>query len=160
MPRLLFKMVIIFIFLISCNSSQKILERKTGDGGKVIVKKGIFSGIDYIFIEKSYNNKKVFKLFYDCECGIDNKIILRKEDWSQNKSVVNLIAVTDTTDVPRFFEELITSNRLRIPLRFVRISEEEIGLLEEAIDSVAKPCCKNPDKPIKKIIGFVVSNSN
>lgn len=47
-----------------------------------------------------------------------------------------------------------------MPVEFLPITEEEISLLEEALNKVDKACCKNPDKPISKIIGYVRVKTN
>lgn len=141
--------------LISCGSAQKLVERTTTNNGKAIVTKGLFSGIDYIYVEKKLNRKIQYKLIYDCECGVDNKISLRKEDLSDTKQTTAWTAVTDTAGSPKFFEEVIAGNRLSSPIDFMPITQEEISLLEEGLRNVGKPCCKNTDKPVSKIIGYV-----
>jgi hypothetical protein len=64
-------------------------------------------------------------------------------------------SVTDTTEQPKLFGEMIATNRLVTPIEFIQITHEEINLLEEALDKVEKTCCKNPGKPISRIIGYV-----
>lgn len=142
-------------FLTSCGSAQKLVEKTIADNGKATVKKGLFSGIDYIYVEKKLKNKIQYKLIYDCECGINNKISLRKEDLSNHKQTTVWTAVTDTTNGPNFFGETITANRLYSPVEFMLITEEERSLLEEGLSKVDKACCKNPDKPISKVVGYV-----
>jgi len=142
-------------FLTSCGSAQKLIERTTTDNGKAIVKKGLFSGIDYIYVEKKLNSKIQYKLIYDCECGIDNRISLRKEDLSDSKQTTVWAAVTDTIGNSNFFGEVIAANRLSSPFNYMPITQEEISLLEEGLSKVGKMCCKNPDKPVNKIIGYV-----
>lgn len=142
-------------FLTSCSSAQKLIERTTADNGKAIVKKGLFSGIDYIYVEKKLGGKIQYKLFYDCECGVNNKISLRKDDLSNSKQTTVWTAVTDTVGQPKFFSDVIDEKRLAVPVEFLPITEEEISLLEEGISKVNKECCKNPDKPVSKIIGYV-----
>ncbi len=142
-------------FLTSCGSAQKLIEKTTADNGKATVKKDLFSGIDYIYVEKKLKNKIQYKLIYDCECGINNKISLRREDLSNRKQTTVWTAVTDTTNGPNFFGETITANRLYSPVEFMLITEEERSLLEEGLSKVDKACCKNPDKPISKVVGYV-----
>lgn len=142
-------------FLTSCGSAQKLVERTTADNGKATVKKGLFSGIDYIYVEKKIKRKIQYKLIYDCECGIENKISLRKEDLSDSKQTTVWAAVTDTTSTPSFFGEVVAAARLYTPFEFMPITEEEITLLEEGLSKVDKACCKNPDKPVNKVIGYV-----
>jgi len=153
MKYLIFIMAI--TFLTSCSSAQKLIERTTADNGKAIVKKGLFSGIDYIYVEKKLGGKIQYKLFYDCECGVNNKISLRKDDLSNSKQTTVWTAVTDTVGQPKFFSDVIDERRLAVPVEFLPITEEEISLLEEGISKVNKECCKNPDKPVSKIIGYV-----
>ena len=153
MKYLIFIMAI--TFLTSCSSAQKLIERTTADNGKAIVKKGLFSGIDYIYVEKKLGGKIQYKLFYDCECGVNNKISLRKDDLSNSKQTTVWTAVTDTVGQPKFFSDVIDEKRLAVPVEFLPITEEEISLLEEGISKVNKECCKNPDKPVSKIIGYV-----
>ena len=153
MKYLIFIMAI--TFLTSCSSAQKLIERTTADNGKAIVKKGLFSGIDYIYVEKKLGGKIQYKLFYDCECGVNNKISLRKDDLSNSKQTTVWTAVTDTIGQPKFFSDVIDEKRLAVPVEFLPITEEEISLLEEGISKVNKECCKNPDKPVSKIIGYV-----
>ena len=153
MKYLIFIMAI--TFLTSCSSAQKLIERTTADNGKAIVKKGLFSGIDYIYVEKKLGGKIQYKLFYDCECGVNNKISLRKDDLSNSKQTTVWTAVTDTVGQPKFFSDVIDEKRLAVPVEFLPVTEEEISLLEEGISKVNKECCKNPDKPVSKIIGYV-----
>lgn len=147
--------ITIITLLTSCSIAQKLVERTTADNGKAIVKKGLFSGIDYIYVEKKLKSKIQYKLIYDCECGIDNKISLRKEDLSNSKQTTVWAAVTDTASNLNFFGEVIAANRLYSPFNYMPITQEEISLLEEGLSKVDKACCKNPDKSISKIIGYV-----
>jgi len=150
-----------FLFIFgSCGSAQKLLEKNTEDGGKIIVKKGLFSGIDYIYVEKKMKSKIVYKLFYDCECGIANEIRLKKEDLSNKEKTTVWTAITDTTNGPTFFGEAIAASRLYSPLEFMPITQEERSLLEEGLSKVNKECCKNPSKPVKDIIGYVRVKTN
>lgn len=148
--------------LTSCGNTQRLVERTIGDNGKAIVKKGNFSDIDYIYVEMKLKNKIQYKLFYDCECGIDNKMSLRKDDLSDPKQITAWTAVTDTAGIPKFFDEVIGAGRLYSPFSYMPITQEEVSLLEEGLGKVDvdKPCCKNPDKPVRKIIGYVRVNLN
>jgi hypothetical protein len=146
-------------FLTSCSSGQKLVEREIDDGGKVIMKKGLFSGIDYIYIEKRLQRKVVYKLFYNCECGIERKLSVRKNFTDSKGQIAAAIAVTDSSFAKyKFFGDTIALNILVNPIEFIQITQEEINLLGEALSKVDKACCKNPDKPISKIIGYVVLN--
>lgn len=139
----------------SCGGGQKLFERATPDNGRVVVKKEFFSGIDYIHFEKKIKKRLLYSMIYDCECGITGKISLHKATIADKGTRTSWTAVTDTTDKPIFFGEIIAESRLHIPTEFMPITEEEISLLEEALSKVDKACCKNPDKPISKIIGYV-----
>ncbi len=97
----------------------------------------------------------MYKLYYECECGFDNKIALRKDYTNKNGELTLWTAVTDKTNNPNFFGEIIAVNRLYTPFEFMPITQEEINLLEEGLNKVDKACCKNPDKPVSKIIGYV-----
>lgn len=142
----------------SCGSAQKLLEKNTDDGGKVIVKKEFFSGIDYLHIEKKVKGKVQYYIFYDCECGIANKIGLRK-GVGEGKDRTLWVGVTDTIQ-PKIFNVPIDANRLITPIEFMPITQEEKSLLEEGLSKVNKECCKNPSKPIKDIIGYVRVKTN
>jgi len=142
----------------SCGSAQKLLEKNTDDGGKVIVKKEFFSGIDYLHIEKKVKGKVQYYIFYDCECGIGNKIGLRK-GVGEGKERTLWVNVTDTIQ-PKIFNVPIDANRLITPIEFMPITQEEKSLLEEGLSKVNKECCKNPSKPIKDIIGYVRVKTN
>jgi len=149
--------VTIIISVTSCNSGQKLFQRTTtSDNGKITVKKGFFSGIHYINFEKRIPGKVKYYMFYDCECDDLNKLALRKGVMLDDGNRTLWNAVTDTTGGQSFFfNEMIAKDRLNIPIEFMAITEEEISLLEEGISKVDKVCCKHPDKPIKKIIGYV-----
>jgi hypothetical protein len=141
--------------LISCGNAQKLLDRTTADKGRIIVKKGLFSGIDYIYVQKRIDRKIKYKLFYDCECGIENKISLRKDYVNDRGQITAWTAVTDTSGQIKFFEEEILENRLYIPTNFMPITQEEISVLTDGLNKVDKECCKNEKKPIERIIGFI-----
>lgn len=143
------------VLLSACSSAQKLIDIKTDDGGKAVVKKGFFSGIDYIYVEKKWKGKLQYKLFYDCECGVAKKISLRKDYIEPNGQTSVWVAVTDTTDQTIFFDETISEDRLNIPTQFMAITEEEINLIEIGINKVDKLCCRNPNKPIRKVFGYV-----
>jgi hypothetical protein len=143
------------VSLFSCGGSQKIFERKLQDGSSVIVKKGVFSGINFLYAEKKAQKSILYKLYYECECGFDNKIALRKDYTNKNGDLSFWTAVTDTVSSPKFFTDTLTTNRLYSPIEFMPITEEEISLLEEGLIKIDKPCCSNPNKPITKIIGYV-----
>lgn len=142
----------------SCGSAQKLLEKNTDDGGKVIVKKEFFSGIDYLHIEKKVKGKVQYYIFYDCECGIGNKIGLRKGVGEGNQRTL-WVGVTDTIQ-PKIYNVPIEANRLITPIEFMPITQEEKSLLEEGLSKINKECCKNPSKPIKDVIGFVRVKTN
>ena len=142
-------------FLISCYGGEKLIKRATADNGKAIVKKSYFSGFDYLYVEKRLKNKIHYKLFYKCECGINNKISLDRDDYSDPKEVTVWTAVTDTAGGPNFFGEVIDANRLNSPLSYMPVTQEETSLLEEGLSKVDKACCKNPDKPVSRIIGYI-----
>ena len=125
------------------------------DNGKIVAKKEFFSGIDYIYIEKKVKRKQKYYIFYDCECGVANKISLRKGVIADDGTRTLWTGVTDTIGQPKLFNDVVDDKRLSIPLEFLPITEEEISLLEEALSKVDKACCKNPDKPVSKIIGYV-----
>lgn len=139
----------------SCGSGQKLFERATADNGRIVSKKEFFSGIDYIYIEKKIKKKQKYYMFYDCECGIANKISLRKGIIADDGSRTLWTGVTDTVGQPKFFNDVIDEKRLYTPIEFMPIPKEDLDLLEESIAKVNKECCKNPDKPISKIIGYV-----
>lgn len=148
-------LILMVILFASCGSGQKLFERTTSDNGKIIAKKEFFSGIDYIHFEKKIKKRLQYSMIYDCECGITSKVSLHKAILVDNGSRTSWTAVTDTTDKPIFFGEVIEANRLYTPVEFMPITEEEISLLEEGISKSNKECCKNPNKPINKIIGYV-----
>lgn len=143
------------MFFASCSSGQKLFERTTSDNGKIVAKKEFFSGIDYIYIEKKVKRKQKYYIFYDCECGIANKISLRKGIIADDGTRTLWTGVTDTIGQPKLFNDVVDDKRLSVPVEFLPITQEEISLLEEALSKVDKACCKNPDKPISKIIGYV-----
>jgi hypothetical protein len=147
--------VLIPAFLTSCGSAQKLVERTTADNGRAIVTKELFSGIDYLYVEKKLKSKIQYKLIYDCECGIDNKISLRKDDLSDSRQTTVWTAVTDTVGKPIFFGDVIAASRLYSPFNYMPITQEEVSLLEEGLSKADKACCRNLDKPVSKIIGYV-----
>lgn len=152
------KAILIFLFLIcllSCSTGQKLIERKLDDGGTVTVKKEKFSGVDYLYVEKNIGKRKLYKLYYGCECGFDNKILLKKNTFNDNGEIIIWEAVTDTVGQIKFFDKSITSSRLFLPLTFFSITAEEVSVLEEGLNQINLSCCRNPNKPISQIIGFV-----
>jgi hypothetical protein len=155
--------VLIFISIVSifgsCGSAQKLLERETDDGSKIVVKKDFFSGIDYLHIEKKNKGKVVYYIFYDCECGIGNKIGLRK-GVGQDQERTLWVGVTDTTSSPNVFGEPIVASRLITPIEFIPITQEEKSLLEGGLSKVDKDCCKPSGKPLNKFIGYVRVRTN
>ncbi|MEI6946326.1 hypothetical protein V9K67_03930 [Paraflavisolibacter sp. H34] len=150
--------VSIIITLGSCGSAQKLLEKNTDDGGKVVIKKELCCGIDYLYLEKKNKGKVVYSIFYNCECS-GNKVMLRKTVGNDEKRTL-WNGVTDTTVLPKFFDEPIASNRLVTPFEFMPITKEEQNLIEEGLNKVDKECCKVPDKPFKMIIGYVRVKTN
>ncbi len=148
------------MFFASCSSGQKLFEKTTPDNGKIVAKKEFFSGIDYIYIEKKIKKKQQYYIFYDCECGVANKIALRKGIIANDGNRTLWTGVTDTVGQPRLFNDVVDEKRLSMPVEFLPITEEEISLLKEALNKVDKACCKNPDKPISKIIGYVRVKTN
>lgn len=153
--RLLFLVLMLFTLSTSCGSQKKLLEATTTDGEKVIIKKGLFSGIEYLYVEKKMRNKLKTYMFDDCACGISNKIALRKGVISDEGVRSLWTAVTDTVGQPRFFDDVIAPDRLIQPVEFMSASDNEMLLLQEGINKSNKECCKNPAKPIKSIIGFL-----
>lgn len=142
-------------FLTSCSNGQKLAERKTDDGGKVIIKKGLLSGIDYIYVEKRLKGRAEYKLFYNCECG-QRKLSVHKNFKDFEGREVAAIAVTDTSYGQfKFFSDTIALTRIFIPIVFIAITQEENYFLAEALHKVDKACCENADKPVNKIIGYV-----
>lgn len=154
---------LIFISIISifssCGNAQKLLERKTDDGSIITVKKGFFSGIDYLHMVKKNEGKVEYYIFYDCECGIEKKISLRKGIGQDNERTL-WVGVTDTISQPNVFDEPVAANRLITPIEFISISQEERSLLEEGLSKLNKDCCKPTNKPIGKFIGFVRIRTN
>jgi len=148
-------LISMIILLTCCSSGQKLLERTTSDNGRVVVKKEFFSGIDYIHIEKKIKKRLQYSMIYDCECGVSNKISLHKAIMLDNGIRTSWTAVTDTVGQPKLFADVIDEKRLTSPIEFMPITQEEVSLLEEGLSKVDKACCKNPDKPVNKIIGYV-----
>lgn len=144
--------------VISCGGS-KLFERKTPDGGVVVVKQELFSGIDHLYIEKKNKHRLAYYMFYDCECGV-NKSSLRKGVISDNGTRTLWIAVTDTVGQAAFFDQIIDINRFTDPVEFLPITSEEISILKEGIDRSEKACCKNPSRSIDKVIGFLSIKTN
>lgn len=147
--------ILVVILFASCSSGQKLFERTTSDNGKIVVKKEFFSGIHYLYIEKKIRKKLQYSIIYDCECRSPNKIALHKTVMLSNGKNTSWISVTDTIGQPKLFGDIIDEKRFSVPVEFLPITQEEISLLEEALSKVDKACCKNPDKPISKIIGYV-----
>lgn len=144
------------MLFVSCSSGQKLFERATTDNGRIIAKIFFFSGIDYIHFEKKIKKELVYSMIYDCECGVTGKTSLHKTIMADKGMRTSWTAVTDTMgSKPIFFGEIIANDRLYAPIEFMPITQEEISLLEEALMKVDKVCCKNLDKPISKIIGYV-----
>ena len=153
-------LILTIIFFSSCSSGQKLFERTTSDNAKIVVKKEFFSGIHYLYIEKKIGKKLQYSIFYDCECIAPNNTSLNKTIVLGNGIHTSWLSVTDTIGQPKLFNDVIDEKRLSVPLEFLPITEEEISLLEEALNKVDKACCKNPDKPISKIIGYVKTKIN
>ncbi|MBC7903331.1 MAG: hypothetical protein H7Y27_07905, partial [Gemmatimonadaceae bacterium] len=101
-------------------------------------------------------NKKIkeYNIFYDCECGIGNKIWLQKA-IGEGAGRTSWVGVTDTVSQPIVFDELVSSSRFTLPLEFIPITQEEKYLLEHGLDKVNKECCKPSNKPVSKFIGWV-----
>ncbi len=148
-------LILVVILFASCSSGQKLLERTTSDNGKIVVQKEFFSGIHYLYIEKKIRKKLQYSIIYDCECRSPNKIALHKTVMLSNGKNTSWTSVTDTIGQPKLFKDIIDEKRLAVPVEFLPITQEEISLLEEALSKVDKACCKNPDKPVSKIIGYV-----
>lgn len=153
-------LILTIIFFASCSSGQKLLERPTSDNGKIVVKKEFFSGIHYLYLEKKIGKKLQYSIIYDCECRAPNKTALTKTIVLGSGIHTSWLSVTDTVGQPKLFNDVIDEKRLSVPVEFLPITEEEISLLEEALNKVDKACCKNPDKPISKIIGYVRVKTN
>lgn len=148
-------LILVVILFASWSSGQKLFERTTSDNGKIVVKKEFFSGIHYLYIEKKIRKKLQYSIIYDCECRSPNKIALHKTVMLSNGKNTSWISVTDTIGQTKLFGDIIDEKRFSVPVEFLPITQEEISLLEEALSKVDKACCKNPDKPISKIIGYV-----
>jgi hypothetical protein len=148
-------LILMVMFFTSCSSGQKLFERTTSDDGKIIAKKEFFSGIHYIYIEKRVKRKMQYSIIYDCECRSPNKIALHKTVMQRDGTHNSWTSVTDTIGQPKLFNDVVDEKRLSVPIEFLPITQEEISLLEEALSKVDKACCKNPDKPVSKIIGYV-----
>lgn len=147
--------LLLIIALTSCSSGQKLFEITGSDNGRITAKKEKISGIDYLYIEKKISGKQKYYIFYDCECGVANKLALRKGVLADSGIRTLWTGVTDTSRGPLFFNDLVDEKRLNKPIEFMPITEEEINILEEGLNKVDKECCKNPDKPVNKIIGYV-----
>lgn len=104
---------------------------------------------------KKIKRRLHYSMIYECECGITREISLHKAIMIDKRMRTSWTAVTDTTDKPMFFGEIIEDSGLHTPMEFLPITQEEISLLEEALSKVDKACCKSPDKPVSKIIGYV-----
>lgn len=153
-------LIFLVIFFASCSSGQKLFERTTSANGKIVVKKDFFSGIHYLYIERKIRKKLQYSIIYDCECRSPNKIALHKSVVLTNGENTYWTSVTDTVGHPKLFNDMIDKKRLTDPVEFLPITEEEISLLEEGISKVDKECCKNIDKPVSKIIGYVRAKVN
>ncbi len=151
--------ILIVCMVGSCGGAKKLLEKNTDDGGKIIIRKELFGGIDYLHIEKKIKGKVQYYIFYDCECGIENKIGLRKGVWEDAKRTL-WVGVTDTAIMPKIYSEPIAADRLISPIEFMPITNEEKSLLEEGLRRVNKECCRNPSKPLKELIGYVRVKTN
>jgi hypothetical protein len=153
-------MLSIAAIFLSCNAGQKLIVKQTEDGRILSARKNYFSGIDYIYIESKLKGKLKYYLYYDCECGVDNKISIRKGVLSGIGSRSLWAGVTDTAEDIKLFNEPVASNRLISPIEFMPITQEEISILEEGLRRVDKECCKIPDKPVSRIIGYVRVKTN
>lgn len=77
-----------------------------------------------IYIEKNRTQIK-YKLFYNCECGVDKKIALRKDYVDEYNQATAGTAVTDTAvGKIKFFDEEILLSRLLTPVDFMPVSQE------------------------------------
>lgn len=143
------------VLLVSCGGTQHILfESDNGDGRKVIVTEGVFSGIDYISVEAKIKGKTQYSMFLNCECA-GKKMSLRKDSISDTGAFTFWIAVTDTLGNDKFFDEVIQTTILATPYEFKPITAEEIKVLNKGVLQSEKKCCKNEFKPVDKIIGYL-----
>ncbi|MFD0998700.1 hypothetical protein ACFQ21_05250 [Ohtaekwangia kribbensis] len=140
------KLIIPLIF-IACSSTSKIYNNKAGRV-HTFIRKGYFSGITYLVIDKHDSINEGLKLHFDCEC--DNW----KQGLSKEFKSYYWKAVTDTIQVCKFYDYEL-SGSLTKPMQFLPITREESLLLEKAISLSAESCCNNANKPVGKIIGFV-----
>lgn len=143
------------LLFISCGSSQKLIERRTQDNATVVVQKRYFSGNHYLYLEKKEGKKILLSIIYSCECRSPNKTSLHKSIVSTNGESSSWISVTDTTGKIGLFGERIDNNRLKFPTEFMPIDREEVDLIQEAVNKVDETCCRNSNKPLNKIIGYV-----
>lgn len=53
------------------------------------------------------------------------------------------------------YDERIDNNRLKFLIKFMPLNREEVDLIQQAVNKVGERCCRNSNRPLNKIIGYV-----
>ena len=134
--------------LCSCSSMKKLFIESIGDS-KFKAYKGYFSGCRYISVKKIKNTRTDFTLLYQCDCiSEERNHIVYKTIKGNDGTFEDWISVTDTSLT---YEKLIRPG-VSHPIIFRKIEEDEVKVLEKAInEGLSGRCTKN----LKEILGYV-----